>query len=276
MERIQEAIEKARKERQGAIGGVKEQQFQSKGESIEGAPLAKEGADSSIHVKYSETRTVELNEAELIQRRIVAGFAHDASSEPYRQLRGIILKRFREQGWSTLAVTSPNTGAGKTLTAVNLAISMSLETNQTVMLVDLNLRNPGVAHCFGIENIEYGVVDYVKGEVDLSQVLINPGYERLVVLPSREYGAFSSEVLTSPEMNKIIKEIVERYKSRIIIFDLPSVLDHDDALVFAPKCDATLMIIEEGGSSKEEIERAYNLLEGANIIGSVFNKVKYA
>lgn len=275
MERIQEAIEKARKERQGAIGGVKEQ-YRAKDQKNDDSPVSEEVSESSIHVQYSKTKTVDINENELIQRRIVAGFAHDPRSEPYRQLRGIILKRFREQGWSTLAITSPNTGAGKTLTAVNLAISMSLETNQTVMLVDLNLRSPGVTRCFGIENIEYGVVDYVKGEVELSDILINPGYERLVILPSREYGAFSSEVLTSPEMSKIIKEIVERYKSRIIVFDLPSVLDHDDTLVFAPKCDATLMVIEEGSSNKEEIERAYSLLDGANIIGSVFNKVKYA
>ena len=61
----------------------------------------------------------------------------------------------------------------------------------------------------------------------------------------------------------------------IVIFDLPAVLSHDDALVFAPTCDASLMIIDEGGTTKDEVERSYQLLDGANIIGSVLNKVKY-
>jgi len=141
--------------------------------------------------------------------------------------------------------------------------------------VDLNLRNPGVAKTFGLDDIEYGIVDYIKGEQALENILINPGYERLVVLPSLPMQGFSSEVLSSPEMNRVVNELVDRYPSRLIVFDLPCVLDNDDALVFAPKCDATLMVIEEGGSKVADIERAYQLLEGCNILGSVLNKVRY-
>ena len=218
---------------------------------------------------------MELNEAELKDRRIVAGFAHDKRSEPYRQLRGQILNKFRENNWQTLAITSPNSGGGRTLTAMNLAISLSLEVNQTVLLVDLDLRHPGVAECLGVGDVEYGIVDYVKGEQSLENILINPGFERLVLLPGTPQGAFTSEILSSPEMKSVKDELVARYPSRLIIFDLPAVLSHDDALVFAPGCDATLMVVEEGGTKKKEIERAYQLLEGCNIIGSVLNKVKY-
>ena len=73
-------------------------------------------------------------------------------------------------------------------------------------------------------------------------------------------------MLTSPEMKEVTKEIIERYPSRIIIFDLPAVLSHDDALVFAPTCDATLLVIDEGGTTKDDLERSYQLLEGANIM----------
>jgi len=286
MERIQEAIEKARRERQGNIGGTQE---------TNSAPAMKPSADNtsddavsvsahqeasseknaSIRVNYSQTRTIKLNDDELKDRRIVAGFAHDKRSEPYRQLRGQILNKFRQNNWQTLAITSPNSGGGRTLTAMNLAISLSLEVNQTVLLVDLDLRQPGIASCIGVDDVEYGIVDYVNGTQSLENILIHPGFERLVLLPGTPQGAFTSEILSSPEMKAVKDELVARYPGRLIIFDLPSVLSHDDALVFAPGCDATLMVIEEGGTKKKEIERAYQLLDGCNIIGSVLNKVKY-
>jgi len=287
MERIQEAIEKARRERQGNIGSTKDSVVESASEDlsldndarnpISEPVLEKNSSDNntSIRVKYSQTRTVKLDDDELKDRRIVAGFAHDKRSEPYRQLRGQILNKFRKNNWQTLAITSPNSGGGRTLTAMNLAISLSLEVNQTVLLVDLDLRQPGVASCLGVDDVEYGIVDYINGTQSLENILIHPGFERLVLLPGTPQGAFTSEILSSPEMKAVKDELVARYPGRLIIFDLPSVLSHDDALVFAPGCDATLMVIEEGGTKKKELERAYQLLDGCNIIGSVLNKVKY-
>ena len=287
MERIQEAIEKARRERQGNIGSAQGSEEEPKAESLSSnkaienpvtEPVQKKpssDASASIRVNYSQTRTVKLNDDELKDRRIVAGFAHDKRSEPYRQLRGQILNKFRQNNWQTLAITSPNSGGGRTLTAMNLAISLSLEVNQTVLLVDLDLRQPGVASCLGVNDVEYGIVDYINGTQSLENILIHPGFERLVLLPGTPQGAFTSEILSSPEMKTVKDELVARYPGRLIIFDLPSVLSHDDALVFAPSCDATLMVIEEGGTKKAELERAYQLLDGCNIIGSVLNKVKY-
>ena len=287
MERIQEAIEKARRERQGNIGSAQGSEEEPKAESLSSnkaienpvtEPVQKKpssDASASIRVNYSQTRTVKLNDDELKDRRIVAGFAHDKRSEPYRQLRGQILNKFRQNNWQTLAITSPNSGGGRTLTAMNLAISLSLEVNQTVLLVDLDLRQPGVASCLGVDDVEYGIVDYINGTQKLESILIHPGFERLVLLPGTPQGAFTSEILSSPEMKTVKDELVARYPGRLIIFDLPSVLSHDDALVFAPSCDATLMVIEEGGTKKAELERAYQLLDGCNIIGSVLNKVKY-
>lgn len=283
MERIQEAIEKAKRERQGKIGANKVAEQGEAGRDVTSLSDNHESVshasaiqpDASIRVQYSDTRRVELDELAMKEKRIVAGFSHDARSEPYRQLRGQILKKFRAKNWQTLAITSPTSGSGSTLTAVNLAISLSMETNQTVMLVDLNLRQPGVAEVFGIENPELGIVQHVKEAVPLEKILINPGLERLVIIPAVAEEGFTSEILSSPEMSKVMSEIVARYPQRIIIFDLPAVLDHDDALVFAPKCDATLMVIAEGSCSSADIERSYQLLEGCTILGSVLNKVRY-
>ena len=290
MERIQEAIEKAKRERQGVQGvdGKTDDPFQdgqgehaseavSKDSVVKQKDLLVEAQQEkrSVRVKYSQTRSVNIDARTLKDLRIVAGFTHDKRSEPYRQLRGQILNKMRENSWQTLAITSPNAGAGRTLTAMNLAISLSMEVNQTVLLVDMDLRQPNVAACLGIDDVEYGLVDYVNNERPLEDILIHPGFERLVLLPGTVQDNASSEILTSPEMKVVIEELITRYPSRLIIFDLPAVLSHDDALMFAPTCDATLMVVEEGGTNKDDLERAYQLLEGANIIGSVLNKVRY-
>lgn len=281
MERIQQAIEKARREREDKVDkksddvGNETVMPSKNNNELSKFNDSEYEKPRSLRVNYSKTRSVLLDAQSLKDLRIIAGFSHDKRSEPYRQLRGQLLNKFRENNWQTLAVTSPNGGAGKTLTALNLAISLSMEVNQTVLLVDLDLHQPKVASCLGINDIEYGIMDYVNGEQELENILIHPGFERLVLLPGTPQEGFSSEMLTSPEMKEVTKEIIDRYPSRIIIFDLPAVLSHDDALVFAPTCDASLLIIDEGGTSKDDLERSYQLLEGANVIGSVLNKVKY-
>ena len=288
MERIQEAIEKAKRERAHGVDGktdesAQDEQVVHNSEMVNKDGIVKQEALSvdaqqekrSVRVKYSQTRCVNIDAETLKDLRIVAGFTHDKRSEPYRQLRGQILNKMRENNWQTLAITSPNAGAGRTLTAMNLAISLSMEVNQTVLLVDMDLRQPNVAACLGIDDVEYGLVDYVNKERPLEDILIHPGFERLVLLPGTVQDNASSEILTSPEMKVVIQELIARYPSRLIIFDLPAVLSHDDALVFAPTCDATLMVVEEGGTNKDDLERSYQLLEGANIIGSVLNKVRY-
>jgi Mrp family chromosome partitioning ATPase len=223
-------------------------------------------------VEYTQTRSVAPSLAHLRNQRIIAGLEHDQRAESYRQLRTQILRKLRENQWRTLAVTSPNNRAGKTLTALNLAISLSLEVNQTVLLVDLDLRHPSILEKLGID-AEYGLMDYLEGRAELSDVMINPGYERLVVLPSLP-GSYRSEILSSPQMADLLREIVNRYESRLIIFDLPALLNDDDALVFAPFADATLLVVEDGISKRLDIERSLQLLEGTRLIGTVLNKVR--
>lgn len=156
MDYIQQAIDKARDERQGKIGQSREERADN--ESTQKSVDVVSGVPENIN--YTKTRQVELNEQVLRDNRIVAGSSFDKRAEPYRQLRTQVLQKLRANSWKTLAVTSPNNGAGKTITAVNLAISLSKEVNQTVMLVDLDLRNPNVLNVLGI-NAEQGLMDHL-------------------------------------------------------------------------------------------------------------------
>ena len=259
MDYIQQAIDKARAQRQGEAQAVP-----ALAEPIPGAPS---------RIAYTRTRTVAPSPAHLAQQRVVAGFADDKRAESYRQLRTQVLHTLRENNWRTLAVTSPNPGAGKTLTALNLAISLSLEVNQTVLLVDLDLRHSSIGKKLGID-IEFGLVDYLEGRVELSDALLNPGFERLVILPNNAQGHHRSELLSSPQMAVLLKDLVSRYESRLIIFDLPALLDDDDAMVFIPYVDSTLLVVEDFVSTRADVERSLRLLQGVPLIGTVLNKVR--
>ncbi|MES2821971.1 MAG: CpsD/CapB family tyrosine-protein kinase [Pseudomonadota bacterium] len=271
MEHIQRAIEKARHEREGAIG-------QKTGEINNNSPLSTQSENqrnsynAAVAVEYSSTRRITISDAELKERNIFAGFAHDPRSEPYRQLRSQVLKKMRAENWQTLAITSPTAGNGKTLTALNLAISLSQEVNQTVLLVDLDLRAPGVAAALGIQSVEHGIVDCVTSKIPLDEILINPGYNRLVIAPGTPQGHQTSEILSSPQMQTLQAELKGRYADRLIIYDLPALLTSDDALVFAPHADAVLLVLEDGGASESELKQAMKLLEGTSILGTVINK----
>ena len=205
--------------------------------------------------------------------RVVAYFDGEERTQPYRQLRTLLLREFHKHNWRTLAVTSARNNEGKTLTAVNTALTLAKDVNQTVLLVDLDFKEPDVADTLGL-NIEAGLVECLRGEVSLAEVMVNPGVERLVILPSRPVHGSTSEILSSPRMAETLKDLINRFDDRIIIFDLPPLLRDDDAMVFTPYVDASLLIVEYGVTQREEIERCLHLLQGTNLVGTVLNKVR--
>jgi protein-tyrosine kinase len=264
MEHIQQALEKAHLERGSAdVNPVK----------FSGA-TNRTKPESYQRIDYSVTRKITFDDADLKSKLIVAGFAHDKRAETFRQLRSQILKKMRSENWQTIAITSPNSGNGKTLIAINLAIALSLEVNQTVLLVDVDLKNPSVCKTFGIEDIQHGLVDVMQHQVALEEILINPGFSRLVIVPGISQERHTSEMLSSPDMQQLQMELKNRYADRIIVYDLPALLSSDDALVFVPTADCVLLVLEDGGATEEELQQSLKLLEGSNIIGSVINKIK--
>jgi capsular exopolysaccharide synthesis family protein len=262
MERIKQALEKAREDRQRT-----------------GMPAAfgpKATALPVTQITYSQTRRQEVQQDVLRERRVVTARETGASADAYRMLRTQVLQRLNENNWNALAITSPGGSEGKTLTAINLAISLAQEVTCTVLLVDANLRDSGVHAYFGLKR-EKGLSDYLTGDIPLSELLINPaGIERFVILPGGTPLANSGEMLNSPKMKQLVEELKERYRSRIIIFDLPPVLSSADALAFSPYVDAALLVIEEGKSPAEEIQRAAELLQNTRLIGTVLNKSRTA
>ena len=258
MERIKQALEKAREDRLRA-----------------GMPASLEPRSATTpvtQISYSQTNTQQVKHDLLREQRIITGNEKDAAVDAYKILRTQVLQRLNENNWNTLAVTSPGDSEGKTLTAINLGIALAQEVTYTVLLVDVNLRRPSVHTHFGLTP-EKGLSDYLTGNISLSSLLIHPaGIERFVVLPGGAPLANSSEMLNSPKMKQLVEELKERYRSRIILFDLPPLLTSSDALAFAPYVDAFLMVVEEGKSPASEVQRAAELLTHTHLLGTVLNK----
>lgn len=286
MEPLQEAIERARQQREGKIGqtpapGEVKQDTAEDNPDSEFAPSASGSQSASRNaalplpsqIHYSTTRLLQPADGVLSSNRVIAGDTLDPRVEDYRQLRSQVLARMKRENWHTLAVTGAHERAGKTLTAVNLAISISQEENQTVLLVDVDLRQPNVHSTLGID-IEKGIVDHLLHDEPIENVLVNPGYPRLVVLPGLPQGHHSSEILSSPQMTRFLEDITNRYPDRIIIFDLPPLLRNDDAMVFVPRANACLFVVEDGVTQVDEIERSMQLINHSQLIGTVLNKAR--
>jgi Mrp family chromosome partitioning ATPase len=153
-------------------------------------------------------------------------------------------------------------------------MALAQAMHRTVLLADLDFRNPSVHRRFEID-IEYGLIDYLLDDVPVSEVLVNPGIERLVVLPAgRNAVPNSSELLASPKMIQLVEELKSRYPARLIVFDLPPILWSDDTLAFSPYVDATLLVVADGITTHDELKRAGEVLDGDTVIGTVLNRSK--
>ncbi|MDH3647714.1 MAG: CpsD/CapB family tyrosine-protein kinase [Gammaproteobacteria bacterium] len=265
MERIKEALERAKRQRESAGGMSVPARHNNAVAQVSGK------ASNTLEIEYTHTRVVSPDPVAMREKRVIVGGKGDAVADAYRMLRTRTLRGMKEHKWNSLAITSPRAGEGKSLTAVNLALSMAREIDRTVLLVDLDLRRPSLHEFFGFD-VEKGLSDYLTGDVAIEDLLVNPSVERFVVLPGRGRVDNSSELLGSPKMAELAQEIEQRYENRIVIYDLPPVLAVDDALAFSTQADAFLLVVEEGGTPAEEIVAAHDVLAQANIIGTVLNK----
>ena len=223
-------------------------------------------------IVYTRTKSLDVPLSVLRQRRVMAAYDKGPFVDAFKILRTQVLHRLRENGWNVLGVTSPGHGEGKTLTAVNLAISLAMESTQTVLLVDANLRNPSIHDVFGLKDCA-GLSDYLLDDVPVENLLVHPGIGRFVLLPGGRAIQNSTEILTSPKMLALVEEFKHRYPSRIVIFDLPPLLKTADVLAFSPYTDALLLVVEEGNTSVEDLQRALMLVKDSRpVLGTVLNK----
>ena len=184
-------------------------------------------------------RTFALDRDTLRQRRVIFPDEESLAADAYRMLRTQLLQRVRQRGARVIGVASPADGDGKTLTAVNLALALAAEPNQTILLVDMDLRRPNVAQLLGIPESR-GVESILRGDIGVDEALWRPeGRDRLAMMPAAPLGASSSELLAGERTRAFLQEIRTRYPDRLVVLDLPPVLLTDDVLTLAPLLDGS-------------------------------------
>jgi protein-tyrosine kinase len=261
------------------IGKVLQEARESKDDAADAArgrerpdfKLMERGSAAVHEIAYTRTRSIDVPRELLRGNRIVSGFNQCVFTDAYKILSTQVSRQLRANDWNTLAVTSPGRREGKTLTAINLAISLATEFNQTALLVDADLRRPSVADYFGLQ-LSPGLSDYLMSNTPIEELLIHPGVSGFVFLPGGKALHNSSEALGWSRMADLVKELKVRYASRIVVFDLPPLLHTADVLAFAPCVDAALLVVEEGGTLSSDVRRAENLLGTTHLIGTVLNK----
>jgi receptor protein-tyrosine kinase len=200
-------------------------------------------------------------------------------AEEYRLIKRPLLMNAFGQGavpvknGNMIMVTSSLPGEGKTFCSINLAISIAMELDRTVLLVDADVAKPSVLRYLGVK-AEKGLLDVLRDEkLNIGDVLIKTNVENLSILPAGHTYKHATELLASEAMTNLIREIADRYPDRLVIFDSPPLLATSEASVLASHMGQIVMVIEAEKTPQEAVKEALARIEGAcDVIGTVLNK----
>ncbi len=199
-------------------------------------------------------------------------------AEEFRHIKRPLLMHALGQGASQvhnanlIMVTSSLANEGKTFTSINLAMSMAMEMDKTVLLVDADVAKPQIANRFGLKDRK-GLTDVLLNpDIDLRDVLIHTDFHNLVILPSGRRHPHSTELLASQSMHRLTEELSTRYADRIVIFDSPPMLLTSEARVLATLMGQVVLIIEESVTPQPVVKEALSMLKNNEIVGLVLNK----
>jgi len=228
---------------------------------------------SGSQLDESRFQYFRLDEAYLESQRIIAYQGGNPMSVGFDMLRTKVQQDMRDNGMRTVLVTSPTAGCGKTVTSINLAMSMARQQDNRSILVDFDFRRPQIATDLGIKP-SVGVNDLIAGNVNIEEAMLTTDLAgpRMAILPCRAPISHPSEVLSSP----VVQELVERLKSdssnATVIFDMPPMMVADDVLAFLPFVDAMIMIVAAGQTKAHEIESCQRNLPEDKFLGMVLTK----
>jgi len=196
---------------------------------------------------------------------------YSSIGEEFRKLKSALVKLTMGEAFNnTILVTSAIPNEGKSITALNLAMSLAQEYDHTVLLIDADFRRPSVHRYLGIEQGN-GFADCLLGEAQIGEVLIPTGIGRLSVITAGREVQNPVELFASQKTGALIAEMKNRYHDRFIIFDSPPVLPFAEARTLAHLMDGVLFVVKEQLASKKNVKEAIDTLKGCGMLGIVYN-----
>ncbi len=190
----------------------------------------------------------------------------------YGMLRTRILQRSATKGWQTIGVTSATPKDGKSLTTLNLALSLARQNKNMVVLLDLDMRNPSVCRTLGITPVNE-LRDFFEHRTETPEdFFMSIGIENLLIAGNLSASQNSAELLASDRFELLLEFIRASTANPLILIDLPPVLSPDDALVVAPRIDALVLVASEGLTPRADLQKASELLADFTVAGLVLNR----
>lgn len=255
MSRIEKAIELAVQQRQG----------QSPASSL---PQAETPLDQEApYGAFDSIPRPEIDNPFLVTARD----DNSPAAEQYRKLKSAIVKLAQLGKFDkSLMVTSAIGGEGKTLTSLNLAITLAQEFDHTVLLVEADIRRPTVLKYLGME-AAVGLTDCVLDGLDVGEVLVKTGIGKLTILPAGRPVPNPVELFSSNRTQQLLAEIKNRYNDRFVIVDTTPILPFAEPQFIANAVGGVLFVVREGYSPLDKVNRALALLKNHNLLGIVCN-----
>ena len=198
-------------------------------------------------------------------------------AEEFRVIKRPLLKNAFGTGASIrngnlIMVTSAFPREGKSFCAINLAMSIAMERDRTVLLVDADVARPSIPQKFGIAP-DVGLMDVLlDSHVSLSDAIVRTNVNKLALLPAGRPHRQATELLASEAMFNLLAELSERYSDRIVIFDSPPLLVTTEARTLAANMGQIVMVVESDNTTHEALREALATIESCDVVGMVLNK----
>jgi len=245
------------------------------------APVAAPAAAPQAPLPKFSTRRVELDLARMRELGMVTAAAgRTRLLEDFRVIKRPLLQRaFAERAPKTrpnnlIMVTSSLPGEGKTYTAINLAMSIAMELDHTVLLVDADVARPSVLRTLGLPP-HRGLMDIlVDDKLDMADVMLRTNVDTLSILPAGTATPRATELLASSTMTQLVNEIANRYPDRIVIFDSPPLLLTSESRVLASHMGQIVMVVEAQTTTQHAVKEALSQLEGYPNVNLIYNKTR--
>ncbi|CAH0349980.1 XrtA-associated tyrosine autokinase [Aquabacterium sp. CECT 9606] len=257
-------------------------------------PVAAAPAPAALTAVSSETARISRDEVPADLRRsrhvdldlqrmarcglLVPGNPRSQLEEEFRIIKRPLLENVRGQTASRpkraniIMVTSALPGEGKTQTAINLAVSIAMELDHTVLLVEADVIRPSALDRMGV-SVSKGLLDLLTApQTDLSEVLLKTNIPKLTLLPAGTSSSRSTELLASAAMDALLEELATTYPDRVIVFDTPPLLPSTESRVLATSMGQVVMVVESGKTPLNTVKQAFAMVQECPVVMSMLNK----
>jgi protein-tyrosine kinase len=228
--------------------------------------------------RYQEAKKVSRKDAPkdiVLDNRLVSLFEPSSLvAEQFRRLRTYVIKPGIENSPKTILVTSAMAGEGKSMIAINLAITIAIDLNSNALLVDCDLRNASLSRWFGFQE-QRGLSNYLLGEAQLPELLVKTSVDKLTILPGGTIQENPVELIGSKKMKSLVADLKTRYDDRYIILDSSPLLATTEPRVLSDMVDGIIFVIKSADTPRESVQQALKLLDKKRIIGVVLNQLEF-